>query len=184
MSDVYGRIAALERRLAALERRQAQPLGFGRSTAAPIDTGPVQTIQGQMDALSRRDAMPVLYHYGMTASMPIGGDKVIAYLGSDRSQGVVIATGHQSYRLANLENGEVALYDMWGRWIKLSATGIVINGNGVPVLIENADLHVTGAVIAGWGGSDQVGLQTHRHTQPSDGHGDTEQPTNAPTAGT
>lgn len=46
------------------------------------------------------------------------------------------------------------------------------------------DLHVTGAVIAGYGGGDQVGLQTHRHTQPNDSHGDTEVPTNAPTAGT
>ena len=46
------------------------------------------------------------------------------------------------------------------------------------------DLHVSGAVIAGYGGGDQIGLQTHKHTQPNDGRGDSEQPTNPPTAGT
>ena len=44
-------------------------------------------------------------------------------------------------------------------------------------------LRVTGGITAGFGGSDQVGLQTHVHAQPNDSHGDTEQPTNAPTAG-
>jgi len=50
------------------------------------------------------------------------------------------------------------------------------------VTIES-DLHVTGAVIAGFGGADQVGLQTHTHPQPPDSHSDTEFPTYAPTAG-
>jgi len=45
-------------------------------------------------------------------------------------------------------------------------------------------LETSGAVIAGFGGADQVGLQTHTHTQSNDSHGDTEQPTAAPTAGT
>ena len=46
------------------------------------------------------------------------------------------------------------------------------------------NLQTTGNVIAGFGSGDQVGLQTHKHTQPNDSHGDTEQPTNSPTAGT
>ena len=46
------------------------------------------------------------------------------------------------------------------------------------------DLDVTGHVIAGSGMGDQVGLQTHTHNQGEDGHGDSEQPTDAPNAGT
>ena len=46
------------------------------------------------------------------------------------------------------------------------------------------DLHVTGEIIRGFGGPDQVGLGTHLHNQPVDSHGDTEQPTDPPTAGT
>lgn len=168
----------LERLVARLARQQSLSIGFARSTAAPNDSGPVQTIQGQMDALSRRDSMPVLFHYGFTSAMPIGGDKVVNYLGGDRSQGVVIASGHQQYRLAGLATGEAALYDMWGRVIKLSASGPVLNGNGAPIVITG-DLHVSGAVIAGYGGSDQVNLQTHKH-----GTGTPAAGTSAPTAGT
>lgn len=46
------------------------------------------------------------------------------------------------------------------------------------------DLKTGGNIIAGFGGGDQVGLQTHSHAQPNDSHGDTEGPTAAPTAGT
>ena len=51
-------------------------------------------------------------------------------------------------------------------------------------VVLTGDLHVNGAVIGGFGGSDQIGLQTHTHHQPNDSRGDSEQPTNAPTAGT
>ena len=137
MSDLEGRIASLERTVAALQRQLRQPIGFARSTAAPVDTGKVQTIQGQMDALSKRDAMPVLFHYGFSSSMPVDGDKVIGYLTSDRSSGVVIATGHQQYRLTGLSTGEVALYDMWGRSVVLGSGGVTINANNAPIDITN-----------------------------------------------
>lgn len=50
--------------------------------------------------------------------------------------------------------------------------------------LVTGDLHVTGAVIAGYGGGDQVGLQTHAHTQGNDGHDDAEVATNPPSPGT
>ena len=69
--------------------------------------------------------------------------------------------------------------------LTLTPTGVAIdlhnNGN---ITISNGNLHVTGAVIAGYGTGDQVGLQSHVHTQPADSHGDAEAPTAAPTAGT
>ncbi len=46
------------------------------------------------------------------------------------------------------------------------------------------NLQVTGEVYRGYGTGDQVSLGGHKHTQPNDTHGDTEQPTNEPTAGT
>ena len=47
-------------------------------------------------------------------------------------------------------------------------SSIVIDPSGVvtitaPTVKVVGDLHVTGAVIAGYGGGDQVGLQTHTH---------------------
>ena len=175
MHELESRIALLERLVQQLVRRQAQPIGFARSTAAPNDSGPVQTVQGQFDALSLRDGMPVLFHYGYTSAMPIGGDKVIGYLGGERSSPVVLATGHQTYRLTGLAPGEVALYDMWQHAVRLNSAGIAMTGT----VTINGDLRVTGAVIAGYGGGDQVGLQTHEHAVPE--HAGTSSP---PTAGT
>lgn len=45
-------------------------------------------------------------------------------------------------------------------------------------------IHTSGAVVAGFGTGDAVGLQSHTHTQPNDSHNDVEQPTAAPTGGT
>lgn len=47
-----------------------------------------------------------------------------------------------------------------------------------PTTNVKGDLHVTGAVIAGSGSGDQVGLQTHTHPDPQGGN------TTAPNAGT
>jgi hypothetical protein len=72
----------------------------------------------------------------------------------------------------------------------LTSTGITITVGGKTWTWTADGLSVDGyvqaanAVIAGYGGSDQVGLQTHTHNQPVDSHGDTEQPTDAPNAGT
>lgn len=58
--------------------------------------------------------------------------------------------------------------------IVLSASGIALNGN---VTITGA-LTATGAITAGYGGADQVGLQTHTHPTAATGS------PSSPTAGT
>lgn len=45
-------------------------------------------------------------------------------------------------------------------------------------------IQTSGAITAGFGTGAQVGLQTHQHMQADDSHGDTEEPTAAPTPGT
>lgn len=61
-------------------------------------------------------------------------------------------------------------------------TVLTIDNTGTATLKGN--LHVTGAVIAGFGTGDQVGLQTHEHAQANDSHGDSEANTTPPIAGT
>lgn len=78
-------------------------------------------------------------------------------------------------------SGELWLVHQSGAYIKLlNSGGIESNGTWQ----HNGEFTATGAIIAGYGGGDQVGLQTHTHNQPADSAGDTEQPTNAPNAGT
>jgi hypothetical protein len=64
----------------------------------------------------------------------------------------------------------VTIADGNGNIITMSSSGIAITGN----------LTVTGTVIAGYGGADQVGLTTHKHGGVTTGSGTSA----APTAGT
>jgi phage gp45-like len=158
------KVAALERQIDALARRRGSPFALARSTMNVNDSGPVQTVQAQLDALSVRDNVPLLYHYGFFSAPPIGADLHVAFLDGDRSKAVVIATNHQSYRMKGVAPGDAGLYAQ-GALIHLTGAGIAVAGNvahtGNYTLTGN--LSVTGSVTAGAGGADQVGLQTHKH---------------------
>ena len=172
------RVAMLERQIDALMRRRGSPFALARTTLAVNDTGSVQTVQAQLDALSTRDGIPLLYAYGVTGSPPVAADLHVAFLDGDRSKAVAIASGHQTYRLRGLGLGDSALYDSRGAYVWLTSAGPAVNCGGRPMLITG-DLHVTGAVIGNYGGSEQVGLLSHRH-----GTGTSAAGTVAPTAGT
>lgn len=58
-----------------------------------------------------------------------------------------------------------------------------VNSVALPCQVTG-EINATGNVVAGYGSGDQVGLQTHKHTQGNDSANDVEQPTNAPTPGT
>jgi hypothetical protein len=71
-----------------------------------------------------------------------------------------------------------------GATLVLDASGTITATPGASTnFVVSGNLHVTQAIIAGFGGADQVGVQTHTHAQPVDSHGDTEQETIKPTAG-
>ena len=171
-------VVMLERQVSALMLRRGAPFALARTTLAVNDTGPVQTVQAQLDALSTRDNIPLLYGFGVTGSPPIGTDLHLAFLDGDRAKSLAIAGGHQTYRLRNLSVGDFGalrsprclyLADRWGPSVACAGQPMTIAG----------DLHVTGAVIAGYGGADQVGLQTHKH-----GEGTAAAGTTSPTAST
>lgn len=151
MNDVRAlesRIASLERQLTQLMRQMRGGFALSRSTAPSQDGGPVQTNQGRLDALSLKDGMPTLYTYGFSSSLPIGGDKLVAFMYGDRSQGVVMATGHQTYRFTGLVTGEAVMHDMWGRSVKMSATGIVVQGGSLDItLITTSKVRVEAPML-------------------------------------
>lgn len=82
-------------------------------------------------------------------------------------------------------------------WLSPATAPVTIKGNlvvqgnvQIQGLIEDlnggtysGDIKTTGEIYAKVG-AGQVGLSTHQHSQAADSHGDTEQPTNAPTGGT
>lgn len=125
----------------------------------------------------------LLLPYGYTA-VPAGqtADLLLFQVNGHRDHKVALCADDPACRIAGLQPGEFGLQDNQGQQIVFKRTGIVITTSmGVTI---NGNLHVTGAVVGGYGGSQQVGLTTHIHNQPADSHGDTEAATDAPSAGT
>lgn len=111
-------------------------LGRGRLTRID-DSGPVQRVQMQLSQSETRDNTPRLCEYGFSSNPPEGADAVAVFLAGERTNGVVVACGHQQYRMRGLATGEVCISDDKGQSVYLSASGIVINGGGLPMRITN-----------------------------------------------
>ncbi|MDE8559054.1 phage baseplate assembly protein V [Pantoea vagans] len=118
-----------------LYRQIKMMLGIGKVTGMK-DTGPAQTLQ-------YRNAIEVmtaarLAEFGFSSGPPVGSDVVVAFLGGDRSNPVVIATNSKAYRHTGLKSGETVIYDQWGQFIKLTEHGITVEANGQPVTVSRA----------------------------------------------
>ena len=111
-------------------------IGRGRLTSVN-DTGPVQTVQAQLSQNEIRDGTPRLAEYGFHSNPPPGADAVLVFMGGDRTQGVVIACGHQKYRMQGLVSGEIALADDLGQTVYLTRNGIVVKGAGLPMMVTD-----------------------------------------------
>jgi phage baseplate assembly protein V len=90
---------------------------------ATDDTGPVHRVQVRGLPMETIDAMPAMQLYGVASHAPPGTDAAAIFVSGDRSNGFIVATNNQQYRLRNLNPGEVALYDNAGTIVKLAAGG-------------------------------------------------------------
>jgi phage baseplate assembly protein V len=97
----------------------------------------VQTLQLTITPLEVRDNTPRLAEFGFTSNPPAGADAAMLFVAGDRSNGVVIATGHQLYRLKGLASGDAAIYDSRGQSVWLTPAGIVVNGAGLPLVVND-----------------------------------------------
>lgn len=158
--------------LAQIWRRLLHVVGRGRALLVD-DAGAVQVLQVRLGADWVQDRLPRLAEYGFQSVPPAGSDAVLLFLGGNTSDGVVIATGSQTFRLKGLASGEVAISDNAGQKVYLSAAGIRIEGAGLPIEITtsaamtlnaatlevNADTTFTGTVHANGHAIDE----THIH---------------------
>lgn len=165
--------------IATIERLyRCAMLAFGRGRITFVDdSGAVQKLQVRFGALEIIDNMPAPHDYGFTSHPPVGSDVFASFIGGNRTQGLVVSIGSQAYRMKNLAAGEVAIYDKLGQSVHLTATGIVINGAGLPITINgdiqlNGGLTATGDVVA-----DGISLKSHLHGQVRAGNDSTGVPT-------
>lgn len=102
------------------------------------DTPGIQIMQVGLGSGYIRDNTPRMQEYGFTSNPPSGGFAIVLSAGGNISDAVVIATDDPRYRPINLNSGEAKMYDNVGKFIYLSAAGIIIDAAGSPVTIENA----------------------------------------------
>lgn len=162
--------------IAGLYRRILMMIGRGRTTVVD-DSKSVQFVQ--LDSLlpgEVRDSTPRLAEYGFTSYPPAGTDAVAVFLAGNRSSGIIIATGNQTYRVTGLASGDACIYDSRGQTVTLTASGIVVNGNGLnltvndtptvtinsatEVIMNTALLQVNGAIKATGNITDTSGTNT------------------------
>lgn len=122
-----------------LARRVLLVIGRGRVSAPVDDSGVVQRLQAQINQLETIDGLRRLAEFGFTSVPPQGADVAIMFVAGDRSNGIVVATGHQSSRPTGLQPGETMIYTQDGKQIYLTAGGgIKVAANGQPVEVDNA----------------------------------------------
>ncbi|MCF7532042.1 phage baseplate assembly protein V [Pseudomonas petrae] len=73
-------------------------------------TGKLQTLQMRLTHGEVKDGMEHLEPYGFTSCPHEGAEGLAAFMGGDRSHGVVIVVADRRYRLQALAAGEVAIY--------------------------------------------------------------------------
>lgn len=167
MSDVRRLVRAM---IAPLQRRVMMTVG--RAVLRAIDdSGSRQTAQIEALRGEVRDAVERMQQYGFTSVPLPGADGTVVFVAGNREHGIIVATEDRRYRLTGLEGGEVAIYDDQGQKVHLTRDGIVVDGGGLPVTIQNAptvimdgDLQVAGSISADGDVSDAAGSMNEMRT--------------------
>jgi phage baseplate assembly protein V len=144
-------LGAIER----IGRRVMTVIGRGRKTTGN-DAGNVQMLQVRLGADEVRDNTPRLAEFGFASMPPDGADLIVLFVGGDRSNGVIIASGDITTRMKNLAPGESALYDSLGKHVYLKIDQIEIDAKNQPVNIINATtvtINGSGNVTVNCGGN-------------------------------
>jgi phage gp45-like len=130
------------------------------AVVASDDSGSAQKLRLSGLASEQLDGVVRIVDFGFASNPPAGGEGMLLCPGGRSDRAMFIGGEHRQYRPTALPIGACALYNSSGQIIKLIQNEIdVVCGT----LKITGDVHVTGAVIAGYGGADQVGLQTHEH---------------------
>lgn len=118
---------------------------IGRGRVGTVkDGGPVQLIQvdtgprlnGQ--PLTVHDDIPRLAEFGFSSHPPADADVALLCLNGERSNAMIIATGHQASRPTGLAIGDSILYDLRGHYVWLTPAGIIVEAKGNDVTVNNA----------------------------------------------
>ncbi len=155
----------METAIARLWQRMQSMFAMGRITASS-DDGPTQRHQVALGPDDTRDGLRLLSGYGFTAVPQPGAEALVVFLGGNRTDGIIIATGDRRYRLRSLAPGEVAMHTDEGDSIVMKRGGTIEVNASTKVQVNSPLVETTGDVIA-----DGISLRNHVHTGVSPGSG-------------
>lgn len=151
-----------------------------RGTVVLVDSArKLQALQMRLTAGEVKDDLEHFEPYGFTSNPLAGAEGIAAFIGGDRSHGVLLVVADRRYRLQELEPGEVAIYTdegdkvhfRRGRIIDIETNTLNIRA-GTAVNIDSPLLTQTGRIVSQ---GDQVAagisqvLHVHGGTQPGNG---------------
>lgn len=133
---LWGKVSALDSKISTLYRRAMMTVTMAKVTASN-DGGAVQALQTQTPMEVKGDT-PRLMEFGFSSGLPAGADVVILCPNGDRSNAIVIASGHAASRHSGLNPGETVIFNQWGQYVKLTEDGIEVQANGKTVDVKQA----------------------------------------------
>ncbi len=127
-------IGAINKLLDPVRRQVRNSIARGILTLI-YDSDALQRVQARLMALPQpdgsigaeiHDQIEVMAHWGFTSHPHPGAECAYLSVGGVRAHGLVIAVDDRRYRLTNLVEGEVALYDDLGQVVHLTRAGIKV----------------------------------------------------------
>ncbi|MBK3431399.1 phage baseplate assembly protein [Pseudomonas fluorescens] len=127
-----------------------------RGTVVLVDSArKLQALQMRLTAGEVKDSLEHFEPYGFTSNPLAGAEGIAAFLGGDRSHGVLLVVADRRYRIQQLNPGEVAIYTdegdkvhfKRGRIIDIETETLNIRA-GTAVNIETPVINQTGQIIS------------------------------------
>lgn len=112
-------------------------------TASDDSTG-IQSHQIEGLAEEVHDGVERMQDYGFTSHPFEEAEAVVVFASGLRSHPLIVALGDRRYRLKNLEQGEVAIYDDQGQVVHLKRDGIFIHTDKKVTIEAGEDISITG----------------------------------------
>jgi phage baseplate assembly protein V len=135
----------------------------------------LQTLQVSLLDDEKKDGLEHFESYGFTSNPKPGAEVIAAFLGGDRSHGIVLCAADRRYRINTLASGEVAIYTDEGDSIVLH------RNNTMTLTTRTLNINATNIASAGtWAHTGELtangkSLPHHVHVDPQGGN--TAQPT-------
>lgn len=97
-----------------------------RGTVVLVDSArKLQALQMRLTAGEVKDGLEHFEPYGFTSNPLAGAEGIAAFIGGDRSHGVLLVVADRRYRIQGMEPGEVAIYTDEGAKLHLKRGRII-----------------------------------------------------------